>query len=97
MHVRRQTYIHQVYLPIGEQLVQCFVAAYSRQVLHSPAIAEITLNIVPIPSALFGVAGDDGRNLAPLDLGHSLVVGHAHKTDADNADIDHYFLLVWNR
>ena len=96
VHRGRQADIHQVDFSIGEQLVQRFVAPHSRQVLHPAAVAKIALNIAPIPGALFGVARDQGRDLASFNLGHRLVVGHAHKADSNNADVDHYFLLVWN-
>ena len=89
MHRRGQADVHKVDSRIGQQIVDLPVRPYPGQIFDSTGIPEIPMNPPPIPPQFLFVPRTDGRHLPALHSSGAAIVGHPHKSDADNANVYH--------
>ena len=89
VQLRRQADIHHIDFFIGEERVNLAIFSDMRELFHAAARTEVALNAGPVAVQFFGIAGANRDDFGTRNALDAVVVDHAHKSDADNANFYH--------
>ena len=92
VQLRRQADIHQIDFFIGEERVNLAIFADMREIFDAAARTEVALNPGPVAVQFFGIACANRYDFGTGDALDAVVVDHAHKPDADNANFYHVYI-----